>query len=74
MPAAFETANLISLWKQGLDTDAPRLRLADGAEFVGAWEENVGTSVVFAEPAGEERAARYAGHAEWTLVMRRRTS
>ena len=61
---------------QGLDTDSPTLRLGDGTEFAGTWEEVVGTCVVFTEEEGQQegdtRRVRHAGHCEVKLVLRRK--
>jgi len=58
---------------QGLDTDSPTLRLGDGTEFSGTWEEVVGTCVVFTEEGKEKEArVRHAGHSEVKLVLRRK--
>ena len=48
------------------------MRLGDGTEFSGTWEEVVGTCVVFTEEGGEERRVLHAGHSEVKLVLRKK--
>lgn len=61
---------------QGLDTAAPRLKLADGSWVVGHYESTIGSTLVLADETqqvadGQTGTVRYICHTERRLVFRK---